>query len=128
MPVSIVPIQRRSPLDKILPLAGGIVGGVLGAPGGPTGVIGGAGAGAALGAGAAGILGPRPAPPPLPTSAESGGMQRRFDQINSDPVRSIAQAQAAMQGLSPDQFPETRRAFDQAMAIAQRNQEMGRRG
>lgn len=124
MAVGVAPVQRRDPLSKLLPIGGAIVGG---ATAGPGGAAAGASAGAAAGGQAAGVLGPGAAPPPVQTS-EASGMARRRDALGQDPVRAIAEAQAALQTLPPEQLPEVRRAFEEAQALAQRNQQLGAQG
>ncbi len=122
MAIGVNPIQKKDPLQKLLPIAGAVIGGVA-TGGSPSGAL----TGAQVGGLGAGILGRGDQVPPQ-VGAETLGMQRRTDAISQDPLRAIAQAQSALQTLPPDQFPETRRAFDQAMAIARRNQELGRQG
>lgn len=107
--------QRKDPFSKLLPIAGAVVGGIYR---GPQGAVMGAGAGQT----AAGILSKGPGQPPV----ESQGMARRQEALAQDPLAIIQQAQAALQTLPPDQLPEVRQAFSNAMAIAQRNQQLGR--
>lgn len=112
--MAIQPIQpqRRDRLGKALAIGGALAG----APGGVQGAM----LGASAGSTAAGLL-ERPQAQPV----ESQGMARRRDAISVDPLRAISEAQAALQTLPPDQFPEVRRAFEQATALARRNQELG---
>lgn len=109
---------QRDGLGKLLTIGGAIVGGVA-TGGSPGGALAGAGAGQT----AAGLV-----QQPQAAPVESQGMGRRRQAISQDPVRSIAEAQAALQGLPPEQFPEVRRAFQEAMAMAQRNQQLGQQG
>tara|TARA_R110000796_G_scaffold252288_1_gene385951 strand:- start:120 stop:464 length:345 start_codon:yes stop_codon:yes gene_type:complete len=113
--MAIQPTQpgQNQGLGKILTIGGA----ALGSMGGPSGAVAGAGAGQT----AAGLLQKAPTPP-----VESQGMQRRQEELIQDPLRQIQQAQAAARKLSPDQMPEVRRAFDNAIAIAKQNQEFGR--
>lgn len=114
MAVGIQPPQQRDRLGKVLTIGGAVAGGILG---GPAGVP----AGAGLGQTASGLVSRPPQQP-----VEMSGMARRREVLGQDPVRSIAEAQAALQSLPPEQFPEVRRAFNDAMALAQRNQQLGR--
>lgn len=100
-------------LGKALTIGGAVVGGVYG---GPQGAMAGAGAGQMAG----GLLQQQPEAP-----IESQGMARRRETLSQDPFMAIREAQAALQSLPPDQLPETRKAFENAMLIAQRNQQMG---
>jgi hypothetical protein len=104
---------RQDRLGKLLTVGGALIG----AQAGPQGALMGAGAGQT----AAGLL-----QRPRAQSIETAGMSRRQQALAGDPVRAIAEAQAALQTLPPEQFPETRRAFQDAMALAQRNQQIGR--
>lgn len=115
--MAIQPIQpqRQDRLGKVLTLGGAVAGGLA-----TGGSLAGIGAGAGLGQTAAGLAQKQPAQP-----VESQGMARRRDAISVDPLRAISEAQAALQTLPPDQFPEVRRAFEQATALARRNQELG---
>ena len=110
--------QPSNALGKLFTIGGAVVGGVYGggAPGAATG--------ASLGNMAGGFL-QQPAIAPV-TTPESQGMQMRQDAIDQDPLRQIQAAQAAAKKLSPDQMPEVRKAFDNAIAIAKQNQEFGR--
>lgn len=102
-------------------------GAAAGATGATTGTIAKAAGSAALqGAGAGGAVGGlfSQNQRAIPTS-ESEGMSRRMGIIQSDPVATINQARAALGGLPDNQFPETRKALDNAYALAQRNQKIG---
>lgn len=114
--MAILPRQpaQSDRLGKILTIGGAVAGGAVG---GPAGALAGAGAGQT----AAGLI---QQPPQQPV--ETAGMSRRQEALAGDPVRAIAEAQAALQTLPPEQFAETRRAFDEAMALARRNQQVGR--
>ena len=98
-------------LGKALTTGGAIIGGIYG---GPQGAITGAGVGQTAG----GLLQRQPQAP-----IESQGMARRQQKLSQDPFLAIREAQAALQSLPPDQLPETRKAFEQAMLMAQRNQQ-----
>tara|TARA_R110000796_G_scaffold252618_1_gene388730 strand:+ start:907 stop:1272 length:366 start_codon:yes stop_codon:yes gene_type:complete len=108
----------RGGLSKLLTIGGAVAGAASG--GGVQGAITGASVGGTIG----GLVSKPPTTPPI----ESQGMDRRRDTLGSDPLRAISEAQATLNTLPPDQFPETRRAFEQAMALAQRNQELGKQG
>jgi hypothetical protein len=118
MAVQIAPVQKRDKLGKLLTIGGAVAGGFFG---GPSGAL----AGASAGQTASGLLAGGPPPQPV-QSPEAQGMARRSSALGEDPTQQIAQAQSALSGLPPDQFAETRRALDQAAAIARRNQQIGR--
>lgn len=105
---------RRDGLSKALTIGGAVAGGIYAGPQG-------AAMGAGLGQTAAGL-----AQKPQQAPVESQGMARRQQALQQDPLVAIQQAQAALQTLPPEQFPEVRQAFNNAMAIAQRNQQLGR--
>ena len=117
MPIQPTGNQNNDRLGKFLTIGGAAVGAIAG--GGPQGALTGASAGSTLG----GIVGK----PPI-QAIESQGMDRRRRAIDQDPVSALSQASAVLNSLPADQLPETRRAFEQALAVAQRNQQLGRGG
>lgn len=114
---------KKDTLGKALTLGGLIAGAAAPAAFGASSALTGASAGAGLGS-LAGSLAQGPQPQPMP-SAEQQGMQRRMEQNQQDPVTALRQAQAALASLPPEQFQTTRQTFDQAMALARRNQQYG---
>lgn len=131
MAVGVTPVpgrQRQGPLGRLLPAIGGAVGGIIGGvKGGPTGALAGASAGTGVGQVAGQVIDPTVAQAPT-MGVETTGMQRRQQALQQDPLRQIQQAQMALQTLPPEQLPETRKAFEQAMMIAQRNIQMQQGG
>lgn len=120
--MAIQPIQaQESPLKRILQVGGAIAGGVAGSPGGAAGIAKGAATGGGIGSFAGDLVTKAP-----PQTVESEGMARRIQTIDQNPLSQIQQAQAAVKSLPPDQFPEVRKAFESAMAIARQNQQLGR--
>lgn len=118
MPAQITPVQKQDPLAKLLPIGGAVVGGLTAGPGG---ALAGASTGASLGGTAAGFVQKDPV-----QTVEADGMSRRQQSLGADPAAQIRQAQAQLAQLPPDQLPETRRALENALAFAQRNQQIGR--
>lgn len=112
--------QQRDRLGKILTLGGALAGGIAGAGGGVLAATKGAAMGAGLGQTAGGLLAKGQPTAPV----ESQGMQRRMQTLDSDPMGQIRQAQQALATLPPQQLPQTRQALQQAMVLAQRNQQL----
>lgn len=108
--------QDNGRLGKLLTVGGAVAGGIFGG-------VPGAAAGAGLGQTVGGLAQKQPN---QPIQSESEGMQRRMSSFQQDPMRRIQEAQAAAAQLPADQFPEVRRAFENAMAIARQNQQFGR--
>ena len=57
-------------------------------------------------------------------SVESNGMTRRTQAIQSDPLTAIQEAKVALADLPPHILPETRKTFEDAFAMAKKNQEL----
>lgn len=114
--MAIQPIQpqKKDTLGKLFTVGGAVAGGLLGGPQG-------AAMGAGLGQTAGNVLSQN-APPP---SVESQGMTRRIDTIQQNPMVALQEANSALQGLPQDQFPEARKAFQDALALSKRNQQLG---
>lgn len=109
------PVKNDDGLGKLLTIGGAVVGGIYGGPGGAAA---GAGAGQTLG----GLVQQKQPEPPI----ESQGMSRRQQVLSQNPMVQLQEAQAVASQLPPDQFPEVRRAFENAIAIAKQNQQFGR--
>lgn len=107
--------QDNNRLGKFLTIGGAAVGALAG----PQGAVAGAGVGSTLG----GIV----SRPPV-QSVESQGMDQRRQVLDQDPVSALNQASAILNNIPQGQLPETRRAFENALAIAQKNQQLGRGG
>lgn len=118
MPIQPLQPRRGDSLGKVATVGGGIAGGIAtgGSPGGIS-------LGAGLGRTASGLT-----QQPQVQSVETQGMSRRRASLAQDPLQTLRQAQAALQTLPPNQLPETRQALQNALAIAQRNQQLGRGG
>jgi len=112
--------QRESSLSKVLKVGGLVAGGLAAGPG-VAATLGGAATGAGLGSTVGGLVASNQGQSP-----DMMGMQRRRTALGEDPLVNLQQAQAALSQLPPQQLPETRRAFEQALALAQRNQQIGR--
>ncbi len=94
---AITPIQRQfnpDPLEKLLPVAGTVVGGMFGGP-----------AGAGIGGMLGGELQTKP-PAEGPAMVESSAMNRRMEQLDNDPQSQIRKSIQALNGISPEQRGE----------------------
>lgn len=114
MALSIQQQPRDDKLGKVLTIGGAVAGGLVAGPGGAAA---GAAQGAGLGSTAGNLLSQAPIQP-----VEVEGMSRRREALSQDPSLAIQEAQAALNQLPPDQFPEVRRAYENALAISKQNQ------
>jgi len=119
MPIGVTIPQNKGKEDlgKLLAIGGAVAGGF--GVGGLAGGLSGAAQGLALGQAAGSLLSSNQAP-------EAMGMQRRTQQLDQNNLGQLREAQAALASLPPDQLPQTRKVLEQAFALSQRNQQIGR--
>ncbi len=106
---------------QIATLGGAILGGIIG-EGSPEAIA----TGASLGGTAGSLLSPPPAA--QAGVAEATGMENRSTALGADYIGQLRQAQAAASNLPDSQFGWAKKAYEDAIAIAEANQKMALQG
>jgi len=97
--------QKQSGLEKALPIAGAVAGGMLAGPGAWAAIQGAAG-GMGVGSTGAGLLAGKPKAEVAPVQSNAGGaMQRRMDsmQASNSNIKALRDAESSLASLPPQQ-------------------------